>query len=306
MTEETINYNLTGDRLATRLRDNYLVKFPAYKYLEASTPTREVGENATSILQISSSASGKSRDANGKPDALGLIETPSDGTYLPIFSRELTYYLTEDDRRVAINDGNFSYVDLRQQAGVQIFHKEVNDVFFSGKSGFAGLNNVELDTSNKLDYAPTKKADDPTATAGEIYAQCLRAMNHVFIASGGNHACNTVVLPLSVYSVINTAIFPEDPTMTLLQALVRAGNSLQGSQAGDFPFRLLADNKVGKAGAFYDRSPQVMKFHVPKVIRFSNIPQIHGTIQLFTGTYRVAPLQVLNASAIVRMSGLAT
>lgn len=165
-------------------------------------------------------------------------------------------------------------------ASRDLYERHCEDVAFRGdaQKGYQGLlNNSSVGVADVADGVSTDPEWD-TKTPDEIVADINEALLDVYLDSNTIEMADTVLLPVSRYTLIATKRLAPELTTTILEHIQRV-NVYTATTGKPLKIRALRDLETAGVGGtkrmvVYRRSPDVLKLHRPMPLRFFPAQQI--------------------------------
>jgi hypothetical protein len=192
----------------------------------------------------------------------------------------------------------------RASAAVRAYEEFMNQVALAGDTdkGFEGL------ISSSVISAGSSSKTWATATADEILADINGLLTSVYVASNTVEIANTLLLPVEQYTLLATMRVP-DTTMTVMQWIM-ANNAYTANTGAPLTIRALRQlNGAGDGGddraMAYNRSPDVLRMHVPMRHRFLPVWQTGPITFDVPGIFRTGGVEFRRPAAARYLDGIA-
>lgn len=212
------------------------------------------------------------------------------------------YSYTLEELGQAMMIPGFNLTSERAEAARRAYEEFVDERALLGdtQKGWDGLVNATGVTATDAPNGASATPDWESKTADEILADVNALLTGVWTASSTVEMANTLLLPLSKWSLISTLRLG-DTNMTVLQFLQQ--NNAYTAQSGQ-PLTIRAVRGLETAGdggttrmVAYRRDPQVLKLHLPMPHRFLPVWQT-GPIQFdVPGIFRFGGVEVRRPGA---------
>ncbi len=274
-------------------REVFNIPYPEIRYAQMIPIDTSAGEYSASVTFFTQDLVGKAKFINGNADDFPLANIVRTKFEQSILDAGIGYEfsLTEIGQAQMMGRG----LPTEGAAAARLAYEQLVDaVALAGDSGIEGLYATTGITSTAAAAAWSG------ATAAQILADVNAIIARIVAATGGIHWPNTLVLPLSQFSIIaGKQIDPTNQT-TILEFIQKA--NAYTAMTGQ-PLAVFSDVRLSNKAVCYKRDPMVLKMHVPMPLRFM-APQLINLQVRVPGMFRFAPLSIRQPKAIQYISGM--
>lgn len=274
-------------------REVFSIPYPEITYAKMIPIDTSAAEFAASVTFFTQDMVGKARFINGTADDVPLANIVRTKFEQSVFDAGIGYEFSVTEIGQAAMYGRSLSTEGAAAARLA-FEQMVDAVALAGDSGIQGLYNTTGITSTAAAAAWSG------ATAAQILADVNAIIARIVAATGGIHWPNTLVLPLSQFSIIaGKQIDPTNDT-TILDFIRRA--NAYTARTG-LPLEIFADVRLTNKAVAYKRDPMVLKMHMPMPLRFLAPQPVNLSIRV-PGMFRFAPLSIRQPLAVQYISGM--
>ena len=274
-------------------REVFNIPYPEIRYAQMVPIDTSAGEFSASVTFFTQDLVGKAKFINSNADDFPLANIVRTKFEQSILDAGIGYEfsLTEIGQAQMLGRG----LPTEGAAAARLAYEQLVDaVALAGDSGIEGLYNTTGITSTAAAAAWFG------ATAAQVLAGVKAIIARIVAATGGIHWPNTLVLPLSQFSIIaGKQIDPTNQT-TILEFIQKA--NAYTVMTGQ-PLAVFADVRLSNKAVCYKRDPMVLKMHMPMPLRFMP-PQLINLQVRVPGMFRFAPLSIRQPKAIQYISGM--
>lgn len=274
-------------------REVFSIPYPEITYARMIPVDTSAAEFAASVTFFTQDIVGKARFINGTADDIPLANIVRTKFEQSVFDAGIGYEFSITEIGQAAMYGRSLSTEGAAAARLA-FEQMVDAVALAGDSGIEGLYSTTGITSTAAAAAWSG------ATAAQILADVNAIIARIVAATGGIHWPNTLVLPLSQFSII--AGKQIDPTNdTTILDFIRKSNAYTARTG--LPIEIFADVRLTNKAVMYKRDPMVLKLHMPMPLRFLAPQPINLQIRV-PGMFRFAPLSIRQPKAVQYISGM--
>lgn len=274
-------------------REVFAIPYPEIAYAQMIPIDTSANEFAASVTFFTQDLIGKAKFINSNADDFPLANIVRTKFEQSIMDAGIGYEFSLAEIGQAQLMGR-SLPTEGATAARLAYEQLVDAVALAGDSGIEGLYATTGITSTAATAAWAG------ATAAQILGDVNAIIARIVAATGGIHWPNTLVLPLSQFSLI--AGKQIDPTnQTTILEFVQKANAYT-ARTGQ-PLSVFADVRLTNKAVCYKRDPMVLKLHMPMPLRFMP-PQLINLQVRVPGMFRFAPLSIRQPKAIQYISGM--
>ena len=274
-------------------REVFNIPYPEIAYAQMIPVDTSAGEFAASVTFFTQDLIGKAKLLNSNADDFPLANLVRTKFEQSILDAGIGYEFSIAEIGQAQMMGR-SLPTEGASAARLAYEQLVDAVALAGDSGIEGLYATTGITSTAAAAAWSG------ATAAQILADVNGIISRIVAATGGIHWPNTLVLPLSQFSLIAGKQIDATNQTTILDFIKRS--NAYTAKTG-LPLDIFADVRLTNKAVCYKRDPQVLKLHMPMPLRFMP-PQLINLQVRVPGMFRFAPLSIRQPKAIQYISGM--
>lgn len=274
-------------------REVFSIPYPEITYAKMIPVDTSAAEFAASVTFFTQDIVGKAKFINGTADDVPLANIVRTKFEQSVFDAGIGYEFSITEIGQAAMYGRSLSTEGAAAARLA-FEQMVDAVALAGDSGIEGLYNTTGITSTAAAAAWSG------ATAAQILADVNAIIARIVAATGGIHWPNTLVLPLSQFSIIAGKQIDPTSEMTILD-FIRKANAYT-ARTGQ-PIEIFADVRLSNKAVMYKRDPMVLKLHMPMPLRFLAPQPVNLQIRV-PGMFRFAPLSIRQPKAVQYISGM--
>ena len=280
----------------------YLRQYTPMQYQLFVPVSNEAGEYAEQVRYQTMDNVGMGRRASSKPDDINLVDVTMSEKVMSVNPGDIGYHYTQQE---LIQSAYYRrpLSDLRMVAALEGFQRHMNKVALMGEGADAqGLfNHSSVPRGN----APT--GTWATATPDSILNDLDALLLAVYNASSNNDVPDTVLLPPTQYSRIQSTPRSPNSDMTILEYF-KMNNLFKGVTGGQitvapaFGLQGMGTSGVDRAVAYTNRNDRLV-MHIPMPLKFL-APQFRGQHVYVPGMYRYSGLEVRYPKSMRYMEGV--
>ena len=274
-------------------REVFSIPYPEIAYAQMIPVDTSAAEFSASVTFFTQDIVGKAKLMNATGDDLPLANLVRTKFEQSILDAGIAYEFSLAEIGQAQMMGRS--LPTEGAAAARLAYEQLVDaVALAGDSGIEGLYATTGITSTAAAAAWSG------ATAAQILADVNAIISRIVAATGGIHWPNTLVLPLSQFSLI--AGKQIDPTnQTTILDFIKRSNAYTAKTGQELT--IFADVRLTNKAVCYKRDPQVLKLHMPMPLRFLPPQMINLQVRV-PGMFRFAPLSIRQPKAIQYISGM--
>lgn len=277
------------------------VKYPDITYPDLIPVDTSAGEWVKSVTYFSKDIAGQAQWLNGMADDIPMARSSREKHETAVEMAGIGYGYSIEE----LNQARMLGINLaadEAMAARRAYEELVDSVAFNGDTGkgFKGLiNNSNVTAADVADGASTNP-EWSTKTADEILLDVNAGITGVWSASKTVELADTVLLPLTQYSLLFTKRLG-DTTLNLFEYIRR--NNIYTAQTGK-DLTIKAMRQLAGAGAgstdrmvVYRRAPEVLKMHIPMPLRFL-APQQRVLRFIVPGMFRIGGVDIRRPGSV--------
>lgn len=278
------------------------VKYPDITYQELVPVDTSANEWVKSVTYWSSDMRGKAEWINGRADDVPLADIAREKFETTVQMAGIGYDYTVEEINQARYLGQNLTAD-KAMAARRAYEEHCEMIAFSGDTtkSFTGLMN------NASVTIAAAAAAWSGATVAQILGDINGAITGIWSASKTVELADTILLPLTQYSLLTTKQLDATIDSNLMAYIVK--NNIYTAQTGQ-PLKIRAMRQLSTAGASgvarmvaYRRDPTIIKMHIPMRLRFLP-PEARGFKFIVPGMFRVGGVDVKRPGSVRYIDGL--
>lgn len=288
-------------------REVYKIQYPDIRYPQLATIDTSMDEWTNEIVYFIMDKHGEARFMHSQADDLPMVDINMDSKYVRVANIWAGYRYTLDEvehaRRVGINLGPEKAMMVRRA------HEEfIDNVFLNGNGdlkwdGLWNNSEVTVSAAATVNSATTWSSKDGT----QIIADINNALTGIYEDTKTVEMANTVLLPIEQYNLLANKNAGYSTDTSVLEWLNR--HNVYTAQTGQ-PLMIRQLRGLKERGAssadrmiVYNRSPEVLKFHLPMPLKFGNVEQRLYTY-IVPSMCRIGGLEVRRPKAMRYVDGI--
>lgn len=278
------------------------VKYPGITYQELVPVDTSANEWVKSVTYWSQDMRGKAEWLNGRAGDVPLADIAREKFETTVQMAGIGYDYTLEEINQARYLGQNLTAD-KAMAARRAYEEMCELIAFSGDStkGFTGLMN------NAAVTVGAAAAAWSGATVAQILGDINGAITGIWTASKTVELADTILLPLTQYSLLTTKQLDATIDSNLMAYIIK--NNIYTAQTGQ-PLKIRAMRQLSTAGASgvarmiaYRRDPTVLKMHIPMRLKFL-APQADGFKFTVPGMFRLGGVDVKYPGSVRYVDGL--
>lgn len=290
-------------------RQVYQIQYPNIRYPGLIPVDTSADRWAQTVTYFSQDRIGSANWFAANAQDVPLVETTRNQFATTVHMAAVGYGYNDEEIAIAARLGLNLTVDKANIArrAAEEFIDQVA-LFGDATAGFTGLINAPGVTTVT---APNGASASPlwsTKTPNEILADVNNALLGIYITTLTVETADTLLLPLTQFSNINTTLLSPNIPMTILQ-WIRQNNAYTVETGQPLDVRGLRGLETAGAGGTarmiaYRRAPEVVKFHMPMPFEFMP-PWRKGPMRYeVPGRFRLGGVDVRRPGAFRYVDGL--
>lgn len=305
-------YGFLVNQLASQEKEVIRIAYQNVRYPQLVPVDSSADDYAAAVEWYSRDAFGEAERVAPNSNRIATLQLTGDQHSVLVETYKLSHeYDIEDINRAMMGNRNLS--SEGQQELMDILMRTLDKLVMDGDSDI-GWDSFWKHTSVSNEDAATKNGSKKWAdkTADEIIADVQEIMGHVYEATSGIYAPDTLAIPYSAFAVA-AAKRTDGTDGNVLEYIRRNNIYTQSPQGRGRPLNIVAVNELENAGdnsndgrmIAYRRDPKVLKLHLPMPPRLVGIhfnPATEHFCQV--GKFRTGGLEVRLPSAMAYRDGI--
>lgn len=271
-------------------------KYPDITYQEFVPLDFSANPWAKSVTYFSMDKAGKAGWLHGRGRDVPLVDINSEKHETEIRMAGIGYDYSIEEINVARTQG-INLDAVKAMVARRAYEEHVEDVAYDGDEavGFEGLLGHSAVTAADVADGAATTPEWSTKTPDEILLDVNNALTGVWITTKTVAMADTILLPLSQYSLVATKRLSDTSDITILEWIEK--NNIYSKVTGQ-KLTIRANRKLAGKGSggsdrmvAYRRSPEVVKMHIPMRLQFvAPQPEIFRIV--VPGMYRLGGVDV--------------
>ena len=281
----------------------YQTKYPSIQYPELIPIDTSAGEWANTIQFYSATQVGAAKWFHHEANDTNRAETKYESFNESVHMAEVGYGYTLEEIGYA-QRLNINLTTDRAAAARRSYEEFVDNIALNGDStkNLQGL--ISHSSVTVVDAAATGTGSSPdwnAKTADQILTDVNTLLTGVYTSSLTVEMANTLLLPVSLMALLSSKRVG-DTTMTVMQFL-KENNVYTATTDQPLMIRALRGLDTGGAAGVgriiaYDRSPEVLKLHIPMPHRFLPVYQTGPMRFDIPGIFRLGGVEIRRPGAV--------
>jgi hypothetical protein len=270
-------------------------KYPELTFLNSGIQADNSGGFARRIQSLRTIEKGAFADSNDSSDNKGKISLTAEDSFIKVFPKQAHSIWSDDEVKEAAM-GNINLPQKYLVAHNTIYSQLVDTIGYVGTNGQVGLLNAGFGSTGAT-------APIASATAVEMYDDLAGLITDQWngVYNTPEYMANKVTMPTDVYNKISKAILNTAAgSSTVLKALK---DNFPGV---DFVSTAKADDVDGSGSVTcaYSNNAEAMKMRIPLPLTIGEIIKINSFDHRVDSKFRIAGLDILEATAGRYVTGL--
>lgn len=279
-------------------------QYPEITYPEFVPVDESAHPWATTVTYYSTDYSGQAEWIHGNSDDFPLVNFVRDKNETPVAMAGIGYAYNLEE----IGQAQMLGINLQSDMAIasrDLYERKCESVAYVGdtQKGWKGLlNNASVDAADVADGAGAADTTWATKTPDEIVKDVNEALTDIYVDSNTIELADTLLLPVTSFTLIATKRLDATMTTTILEHIQRV--NAYTAQTGK-PLKIRALRQLETAGTSghkrmvaYKRSPDVVKLHRPKPLTFLAPQGPRGLKYFVPGFFRLGGVDIRRPGAV--------